>query len=766
MLSMRILRVSVNIQLHGKILKNSLTLLFLLHLSVCAVSQDRPGRPAVGLVLSGGGAHGIAHLGVIKVMEEAGLRPDYITGVSMGSIIGGMYSLGYSGDSLYKILKKMNWQILLSNKIPESKIIFLEKNNYYNNIVSLSISSGKLSLPSGLINGQLIENSLSYYLWPAADISDFSKLPIPFMCLGTDIINYKKVKLTKGYLPDALRASSAVPSIFTPLKIDSLLLVDGGLVRNFAASEAKEMGADILIGSYTGFQAYKEDDLQTVSGIVKQIAFSRSLEDFREQKKLVDILITPETKNLSSSGFENVDSLVKKGYEAALPYKEYFRRLADSLNLIAKQTPLDNILDKQSYSFDKIEIEGNKIYSAKQVLGVLDIKPGEKVNKQMLSDKIELLYGRAWFEKVKYRTLPRNDSLILVIECKERPQGIINGSVHYDNTLGAGVILGVTEKNFLTRRSAVNVNSYIAQYFRFEANAIQFIDKNQKSGASMNFYADNTSLPMHGTKGVMGNVISRNFVPGLALSRSIGLNQLMSVSLKYENTNLLPQFVSDNDIKKLTFNYLTSSFDYQINSVDTKHFPRKGFILNFSASSSRLLSAVIRTDTSRSVTRVTNNENYTSQRYYTIYGHIRYYFSPSSKLTFSVGGDALYITGTDSLSAQNNYYFLGGIESVNKKSVSFIGYHTNEIPISGMVSLRIDADIELFKDIHLEVMANVAAIDEPGTGDGYSLLSGYGMGLAYMSIIGPLKIGIMYGNSSNEEYFNKLKGYISLGFKF
>ena len=132
-------------------------------------------RPTVGLVLSGGGAHGMAHLGVIKVMEEAGLRPDYITGVSMGSIIGGMYSLGYSGDSLYKILKEMNWQILLSNKIPENKIIFLEKDNYYNNIFSLSISSGKISLPSGLINGQLIENALSYYLWPAANISDFQQ---------------------------------------------------------------------------------------------------------------------------------------------------------------------------------------------------------------------------------------------------------------------------------------------------------------------------------------------------------------------------------------------------------------------------------------------------------------------------------------------------------------------------------------------------------------------------------------------------------------
>jgi len=735
-------------------------------LSLAALSQGTQRRPTVGLVLSGGGAHGIAHLGVIRVMEEAGLRPDYITGVSMGSIIGGMYSLGYSGDSLYKILKMMNWQLLLSNKIPENKIIFLEKNNYHNNIFSLSISSGKLTLPSGLINGQQIENALSYYLWPAANISEFSKLPIPFMCIGTDIINYRKVDLTKGYLPDAIRASSAVPSIFTPIKIDTLLLVDGGLIRNFAASEAKEMGADILIGSYTGFQAYKEEDLQTVSGIVKQIAFSRSLEDFREQKKLVDILINPQTKKLSKSGFDNVDSLVRKGYEAALPYKGYFRRLADSLNLIAGQKPLEKILDKQFYQFDRIDIEGNKIYSDNQVLGVLDIDPGARTDKQMLNDRIELLYGKAWFEKVKYRIVPRNDSLILVIDCDERPKGILSGSVHYDNTLGAGLILGVIEKNFLTQRSAINVNSYIGKYFRIEASAIQFIDKNQKSGAVMNFYADNTPIPMLSLNGEKGEVISRNYTPGLSLCRSIGLNQLMSIYINYDNTSLIPQFVSDNDIKRITYNYLASGFDYRINSLDTKHFPKKGLVLNVSAVTSRLLSAVFKTDTSKIVTRITNSGNYNSERFYTLDAHLRFYFSPSSKLTFSVGGDALYISGTDTLSAQNNYYLLGGIEPVNKRSVSFAGYHTNEIPVSVMASLAAEANIELIKDIHLQLMANVAAIDETGSGDSYSLLAGYGMGLGYMSVIGPLKIGIMYGHSSDEEYFNKIKGYISLGFKF
>ena len=141
--------------------------------------------------------------------------------------------------------------------------------------------------------------------------------------------------------------------------------------------------------------------------------------------------------------------LIQKGYEAALPYKDYFRKLADSLNKIGPQKPLENILDKQTYTFNKIEITGNKIYSDFQILGVLDIKPGEKVDKYLLTDRIELLYGKAWFEKVKYRIVPRNDSLILVIDCIEKPQAMLYGSVHYDNSLLSGLILEIIrEKPF------------------------------------------------------------------------------------------------------------------------------------------------------------------------------------------------------------------------------------------------------------------------------------------------------------------------------
>ena len=754
------------IHLPGITFSGCLFFLFLFVITSDIPAQEATKRPSVGLVLSGGGAHGIAHLGVIKVMEEAGLRPDYITGVSMGSIIGGFYAVGYTSDSLYKMLNTMNWEQMLSNKIAENKVIFLEKDHFDNSILSLPLSSRKLILPSGLINGQQIENELSYLLWPAADINDFSKLPIPFMCLGTDIITYKIAELKTGYLPDAIRASFAVPSVFTPLKIDTLFLVDGGLIRNFAASEAREMGADIVIGSYVGFKGYKEDELQSVSGILKQIAMYRSLDDFEKEKKLADLVIKPDVEGYSVMVFDNVDSLVKKGYEAALPYKDYFRRLADSLNRFGPQKPVKNILNKKSYSFDKVEITGNKYYPGYQIRGILDIKTGEEIDKHQIKEKIELLYGKAWFDKVKYRIVSRNDSLILNIDCIEKPSQMLYGSVHYDNSLLSGIILEMSVKNLLTQKSVINLNTYISKYYRFDLNYLQFVDRNQRFGLSANFYSDNTLFPMLELRGDRGDVSSLNFVPGVSISQVISLNHMMSLSMDYENLNLILRYESDIRLKNLSYNYMTTTYDYKINSLNTKHFPDKGVLFNTSISSSKLISAGTRTDTSKTVFKVSDHGEFSFDRFFSIKGSFKQYFSPGNKLTFALGGEVLFITDSDSISAQNNFSLLGGIESVNKRSIPMIGYHTNQIPVKKVAGIRSELDLELYKNLHLNLMADFFAVQQVNRTIGYSIIKGYGIGLGYLSIIGPIKAGIEYGDYGRENYFSKIKGYISIGYNF
>lgn len=734
--------------------------------SLQALAQTPAIRPSVGLVLSGGGSHGIAHLGVLKVMEEAGLRPDYITGVSMGSIIGGMYSIGYSTDSLQKLLNSIDWETAFSNKVPENKIIFLEKKHFYNSFISLPVSLKNWRLPSGLINGQMIENTLSFYAWPAADINDFTKLPVPFMCIATDILTFKKADLKQGYLADAMRASIAIPSLITPIKIDSGLLLDGGMVRNFAASEVRDMGANVVIGSYVGFQRYSEEELGSVKGIMKQFGFARSIEDFDEQKKLVDVLIFPDLSDISALDFSNPDTLINRGYKAAYPYKEYFRKLADSLNEFCPQKPIENILNKQFYTIKKIEITGNRLNPDEQILGVLDIEPGDTINKYLLRDRIDLLYGKAWFEKVKYRIVPRNDSLILVIDCIEKPRAIVYGSPHYDNALQTGILFSISLKNLLTHRSVVDLDTYISQYYRVRLSALQYIDRNQKYGLSANFSIDNTLIPRFMIQNENIGVLSRNFITGLSFSNRLGLNNIISLSASYENLNLIPHQLNDVRLKYLSYNYLNLTYDYQINTLNAKYYPEYGMVFNFSAGFSDLLSAAVKTDTSRLVYRDSNQGSFKFDKFLTLSGNVKYFFGRNNGVTFGLYGNALLITYSYSTTSQNNFYLLGGIQSVNYRSVPMAGFHPNQVPVKKLARIASEMDWEISRNLHFNFIINVAAIQEANRYEGFSPIAGFGIGAGYMSLVGPLKAGLMKGFYDREKYFKGVKGYISLGYNF
>jgi NTE family protein len=741
-------------------------LLLLFSFQPLTKSQPIAARPKIGLALSGGGALGMAHIGTLKVMEEAGLRPDYITGVSMGSIIGGLYALGYSADSLEKMFKRADWNLILSNNIPENKVIFTEKGFFNNSIMALPVTFRKFQLPGGLIRGQLIESMLSYYAWPAADINDFSKFPIPFMCLGTDLVSCKKVDLRKGYLPDAIRASMAVPSIFTPVSIDTAIIIDGGFVRNIAVSELKEMGADIIIGSYTGFQRIKEDELQSVSGVLKQLSFFNSYIDYTEEKKLVDYLIEPNVKDLSATSFGNVDTVIQRGYKAAMPLKAQFKKLADSLDRIAPQKPIQNILNKKTFVFDRIDVKGNEINSDVQILGVLNLHPHERINKQELTDKIELLYGRSWFEKVQYRVVPKEDSLILVIDCVEKPKTMLYGSVHYDNSLRAGLIIGLSAKNPLFEGSMVDINTFIGQYYRYRAAYTQFVDKNQLFGLSVNFDGDFTQLPMMILRNQAGEVNMLHIVSGLSLNKRIGLNHMMTISAKYENLTLTPDYIDAEKLKRLGYDYLTLNYRNELNTYDTKYFPKKGTLVRVAVNTSKLISGVIKTQNYREEFDRVFPGDFSFKRNYSITGNVRQCISASSNFVFNLGGDVLFTYSADTSISPLNYFYIGGQDFTTEKSIPLTGFHSNEIPVEKMVRLALDADLSISDKLHLGFLTNICLAQEVSPDKKWSILGGFGVNAGYMSFIGPVKIGIMQGFSSVERYFSGFKGYISLGYNF
>lgn len=752
--------------------KAGITLTLLLIITITAMSQPRlPAqdtlrRPKLGLALSGGGAKGLAHIGVIMVMEEAGLRPDYITGVSMGSVVGGLYAMGYSPDSMATLVRTYNWDAALSDRIPENKVIFLEKHHYRNSIIALPITRNAIKIPAGLIIGQQIESGLNNYFWPAAGITDFSELPVPFLCLATDMITNKKVIFRHGYLPDAIRASIAIPSVFTPVKTDTAVLVDGGVVRNYAVTELREMGADIVIGSYVSYRGASEEDLESVYGIIKQIGFLTSLADSEEQKSLTDILVEPDMKGFSTMSFRNIDSIIVRGYNEALKYKDRFIRLADSLDAIGPGKQVTPIPDVLFYAFDSISVVGNNLISDAQILGVLDIVPGQKVDRDLLAERIELLYGKAWFEKVKYRIIPISESLVLEIDCIERPQAMLYGSLHYDPAISFGVVLSLSVRDLLTPRSVIKVESYLGQYYRFRFSVMQFIDRSQKFGAEASFNADNTHLPLVPLKNETGPMLSQNFITGLTLSKRLSLNHLMNLTATFEVQHLIPDYITTTGINKLSYDYLKLAYNYQANSLDYKHFPNNGINYCLSASVSKLIRGTIKTDTGKEVYSPGDETAFSFERFFDARGWFRNYTSPSDKVTLNFGGELLLVTGVDSITSNNNFYYLGGIESVTEHTITGIGFHPNQIPVKTLAGIRIGADLEIATDLHVSLEGNIFGIQEPDRVNGVSILGGYSIGLGYMSIAGPIRIGLMHGIYDRELLYKPVKSYASIGFTF
>lgn len=432
-----------------------LCLFLLAFVAAVAQSQDNTvqKRPKIGLVLSGGGAKGIAHIGILKAMEEAGLTPDYITGTSMGSIVGGLYSIGYSADELEKIVSEVNWDLILTNKIPLDKVTFEEKQFYGRYLIDLYLKNKQLQFPSGVIEGQALADLFTKLTRPVHNISDFNQFPIPFACVAANIETGEPVVLNHGSLAMSMRASMAIPTIFTPVKIDGKLLVDGGLVRNMPVQQVLDMGADIVIGVYVGSDLQPEENLKSLISILTQSAFITSAFDNREQLAKCDILIEPDLTGFSTASFHSTAGIYERGIAAGEKYSAVFKHLADSLKQFGPLHKVKKPVIKESYVFEDIEIEGNKLVSSDFIIGKLRFEKNKEITIDELEKKLNFLYGSRYFEKVQYQILPDNGKYKLRLVVAERPQVHFRLSYIYDTENKGGIIGNVTLRNLLLKNS-------------------------------------------------------------------------------------------------------------------------------------------------------------------------------------------------------------------------------------------------------------------------------------------------------------------------
>ena len=352
----------------------------------------------VGLVLSGGGAKGLAHIGVLKIIEEAGVHIDYIGGTSMGAIIGGLYAAGYTPQQLDSIFRTTDFGTLIQDELPRSSKSFNEKKDSDRYVVKLPFDDFKISFPSGLSKGQNIYN-LYAQLLAHVHQSDFSKLPTPFLCIAANIETGDEVLLEEGDLATALSASGAIPSLFSPVYIDGMMLTDGGVLNNFPVDEVIAKGMDIIIGVDVQDGLKTREDLESGFDILTQVGNFRTIKSVGYKKQKTDIYIKPDIKDFNVLSFDEGEEIMNNGESAAREKLEPLQNIAKAQSRRMNRTSLQV---KDSIAIGEIEIKGNKTYPRNYISGKLNIKDFETTSFKELNKGLNKLSASGSFEKINY----------------------------------------------------------------------------------------------------------------------------------------------------------------------------------------------------------------------------------------------------------------------------------------------------------------------------------------------------------------------------
>ena len=438
-----------------------LFLAVLLSLSAIAYSQDSTSvksRPKIGLVLSGGGAKGAAHIGVLKYIEEAGIPIDYIAGTSMGAIIGGLYSLGYSSDDILDLISNVDWDKLISNKVDRVKTSYSSKldSRTQSIIIPFSVNTGqeelqyrsfKNSLPTGIVSGDNLINLFNSLSVGYSDPVDFNNLPIPFLCIATNLINGEAKVLDNGIISKSLRASMAIPILFDPVNIDDNIYADGGLVNNFPAEQCRAMGADFVIG--VSMSTGLEDDPKKLSSIfsqVKQLKVIITDKDYNKYPDLCDIFISPDLKGVGMLSFdaESVAKVTQSGYEAASSLEEQFNALKEAVFSGSENDEKPQLSRKRARNIlqdkvliSKIEFVGvNNRYLEKWMHRKCTVKSGELASKTTIDESVSLYYGTGNYSSITYTLHDdpgHEDAYILRLKFVENPPHDLGLGFRFDS---------------------------------------------------------------------------------------------------------------------------------------------------------------------------------------------------------------------------------------------------------------------------------------------------------------------------------------------
>lgn len=542
-------------------------------------------KPKVALVLSGGGAKGIAHIPLLQTLDSLGIVPDLIVGNSMGSVVGGLYAMGYSGDSIANIVKQANWEQLIGGRVSLSNVGVEEKAEFGRYLVELDYEKGKVKLGKFLLNDQNLRQFMTNLTFPSYKINDFDKLPIPFRAVATDIVHGKEVILKDGSLSLAMRASMSLPGVFSPVPYKDGLLIDGAILNNFPVDVAKDMGADIIIGSDVGDGMMKKKELESISSLLFQAGMLSSHLKNPKNRALCDILINhSEYLTYGTTDFQLNQEIFAEGKKAVKDklveltalsqrLKPYYQKVA-KVPFVQSEIKLDTII------YNKIDKTNLPLVKART-----NIQPGQVYTRLELIDGINRAMGTTIFSQITFEPFSDKGGLGLQLNGFERSKHQVKGSIHYDDFHGVGVLFNYTGRNILGAASRTLVTLDVAEQPRFRV-------QNQKNfGHDRNWWWRTEALGQRTTQQVYLNnrneeeIRYRYFEFENQVNRNItSMASYVGLNVGYQNTSLTPKIrpeTGGNSFKLSSYSYnvIQIGAHYSYNTLNIVSFATQGSLV-------------------------------------------------------------------------------------------------------------------------------------------------------------------------------------------
>ena len=692
-----------------------------------------PQNPKIGLSLSGGGAKGFAHIGVLKVLDSLGVKVDYISGTSMGSIVGGLYASGYTGKEIEKIVMDTDFYTIIANEKTRQETTFFNKSvDKY--LLTIPVTNGKVNvLPKAISTGQKNIYLLKELFKSVSNIDDFSKLPIPFMCVATNLESGKMEVFEKGDLVSSIMASSAFPGLMDPVKIGDSIYIDGAMTVNYPSKPLKDKGIDVVIGVDLSQPLASRKDLQSAIAIINQVIDFGIQKETKNQYKYTDINIHPDLKGMSATSYDAKKIILDSGYVAA-------QKFVETLSLLPKKqqnmlrAPLSSIYSNV-YKIDSLAVENNHIFRKNYILGKMNLKLPSMQTYGTVNKMIDKLYATNNYKLINYDVITEdNKNYLKLFVTEDDTRFFLKFGLHYDKIFKTGMLLNATAKRLLFRNSIISLDVVIGDKPRYYFN--YFIDNGYIPGFGV--YASGMTLDL---KNVDSNIYQRwNWFRNDVFIQSVWRDKFAiggGLSHDYFESKTVGSAVfSDGK------NFLNPYVFIRSDTQDDKRFPTRGFTLN---AESKLLDLLVNDEKGSTIqTKITTQIN----------------FPFTDWFTYRLGLFGGFTVGE----VLNDYYLfrIGGIFDQNLGNFTrFSGYEFGQLGAKNMLTNINTFQFKVYKNYFLNADFSIANLFNDLKVDDLIHISESSAGLTagYKSPFGQVKLNYSRSFTNKNNIFSVILGH-------